>query len=178
MLALSLGGCADDEGAATAVGAGETPQPPPPSAVPAPSALPIARERSRSGAQEFVEHWFATLNYATRTGDIAPLRSASDPGCAACVDLAASIRNSYGDGGSLRGGTFTLRAVNVEEFSLADRPDLSIFIDRSARSGAGPDGQLRESIPAASFLACQISLRWAGDGWRTTRVIGALLPAR
>lgn len=178
VLALGLGGCAHDEDAPAAVTERQTAQPAPPPAVPAPSALPITTERSREGAQEFVKYWFAALNFALATGDVAPLSGASSPTCAACVDAAASIRNSYADGGSLRGGTYTLRSVQTEEFSLDDRPLLSTFFDRSARSGLGPSGQLTESIPAASFIPCQVSIEWTGTGWRTLTVTGELLPPR
>jgi hypothetical protein len=145
--------------------------------LPAPSALAIANERSPSGAQEFAKYWFETLNYATQTGDIAPLRGASEPSCAACLDAVASVRNSYSDGGFLQGGTYTVRTARTEEFGLEDRPVLSISFDRSSRSGLAPDGQVRDSVPAASFVSCQLTLAWTGSGWRTAIVTGELLPS-
>jgi hypothetical protein len=144
--------------------------------VPAPSALPITAERSPSGAQEFAKYWFDSLNYGTATGDIAPLRGASESTCAMCADIVAAIRNSYGDGGYLQGGTYKVRAVKTEEFGLEDRPVLQISFDRTSRSGFAPDGQVRDSVPAASFVNSEITLAWTGDRWKVSIVSGDLLP--
>jgi hypothetical protein len=177
VLALGLGGCAQEQGSATAVGKRQVAQATPRSAVPVPSALPITAERSRSGAQEFGKYWFAALNYAIATGDIARLRSASDPGCAACVDAVTNVRTAYSDGGHIQGGAYTVRSVASEEFGLDDRPVLSLFVDRSARSGIGPDGALRDSLPAAGFIACEVTVEWTPAGWRVSSIIGDLLPS-
>lgn len=176
-LALGLGGCAQEQGTATAVGKRQAAQQPlPAQTLPAPSPLPITRERSRSGAQEFAKYWFATLNYALATGDINPLRTASNPNCAACVDVVSSVRTSYSDGGRLQGGSYTVRSVTNEEFGLDDRPVLSMFVDRGARSGIGPDGLARDTLPAAGFIACEVTLEWVTGGWRTSSVGGDLVP--
>jgi hypothetical protein len=144
--------------------------------LPAPTALPITAERSPSGAQEFGKYWFDALNYATQTGDIAPLRGGSENNCAACADVIASIRNSYGDGGYLQGGTYKVRAVKSEEFGLEDRPVLQISFDRTSRSGFAPDGQVRDSVPAASFVSCEVTLAWTGNRWKVSIVSGDLVP--
>jgi hypothetical protein len=145
--------------------------------VPAPSALPITAERSPSGAQEFVKYWFDALNYATQTGDIGPLRDASESRCSGCADAIASIRNNYSDGGYLQGGTFKVRAVKTEEFGLEDRPVLLVSFDRTSRSGFAPDGQVRDSVPAASFVSIEVSLVWTGDRWKVSIITGELQPA-
>jgi hypothetical protein len=174
---LALSGCAEHNGSAGAGAQGRQPVPSQaPSVLPKPTALPITAERSPSGAQEFVKYWFDALNYATQTGDVAPLRDASAPGCSACADLVASVRNSYGDGGYLQGGAFKVRSVTAEEFSLEDRPVLDVSFDRTSRAGIAPDGQVRDSQPAASFVSCSITLAWTGNHWKVSIVSGELLP--
>jgi hypothetical protein len=178
MCALGVSGCAGNNGESSGAGAqGRQPAPTAaPSVLPAPTALPITAERSPSGAQEFGKYWFDALNYATQTGDIAPLRGGSENNCAACADVIASIRNSYGDGGYLQGGTYKVRAVKSEEFGLEDRPVLQISFDRTSRSGFAPDGQVRDSVPAASFVSCEVTLAWTGNRWKVSIVSGDLVP--
>lgn len=178
MLVFGLAGCAQDQNPPTTIGKRQAAQQPPPaSALPRPTALPITHERSRSGAQEFAKYWFAALNYAVGTGDIGLVRTASDPGCTACVDAVTNVRTAYSDGGRIQGGTYTVRSVTSEEFGLDDRPVLALFVDRSARSGIGPDGAVRDSVPAAGFISCELTVEWTGDGWRAATLAGDLLPA-
>jgi hypothetical protein len=145
--------------------------------MPAPSAIAIAREHSQRGAAEYVRYWFQTLNYATQTGDISPLRQASEPTCKACDAAITAVRDSYGDGGYMQGGTYTVRAVTSEEFGLDDQPMLSVSFDRTSRSGLGPDGQVRDSLPAASFVSCQVTLAWTGQTWKVATIVGDPLPS-
>jgi hypothetical protein len=176
VLAAGLGGCARDDDGATAVGNRPPATPAPASAVPLPSPLPITKELSRSGAQEFAKYWIATLNYAMTSGDVDPLRAASDPTCTVCIEAVSTVRAGYLDGGWVQGGTYTVRSVNAEEFGLDDRPVLAMFLDRNARSGYAGDGSLRDSAPAASFIACEVTLEWVASGWRTRGINGDILP--
>jgi hypothetical protein len=177
VLAIGLGGCA--QGPTRPASGGNVPvrvRSASPSALAAPSAAPSTRERSRRGAEEFVRYWFRTLDYATQTGDVAALTAASDAHCRTCDAALSVVRNSYSDGGYLQGGTYTVRAVNSEEFALDDRPVASVTFDRTSRSGFGPDGQVRDSLPAAAFVSCEVTLDWAGDHWIVANVVGDPLP--
>ncbi len=148
-----------------------------PSALPAPSPSAIVRARSEQGAQEFVRYWFATLDYATQTGDISRLTAASDTGCQPCEDAISVVRNSYSDGGYLQGGTYTLRSVSPEEFAPDDRPMMTVSYDRSARSAYSPDGQVRGSDAPLSFASAQVTVEWLGGGWKVSTIVGEPLPS-
>lgn len=140
--------------------------------LPPPSPPPIAAERSEEGAAQFTRYWFRTLDYATQTGDSGPLTRASTPDCRACEAALAVVRESYSDGGYLQGGTYTIRTVVPENFALDGRPQLSVSFDRSSRSGFGPDGQVRKSLPAVAFVTCEVTLNWTGDRWKVATIVG------
>jgi hypothetical protein len=176
-LALGLGGCANDS--SPPVGAGNNPDATSsvlPSVLPAPVPSPLAKQKSEKGAEEFVRYWFRALDYATQTGDISRLTAASNTGCRQCDEAIGVVRESYSDGGYLQGGTYTVRSVAAEEFAPDDRPMITVSFDRSSRSGFGPDGQVRGSLPAATFVSCQMSVVWEKDAWQVVGIVGDLLP--
>jgi hypothetical protein len=147
-----------------------------PSALPAPSPSPLAKQRTEAGAAEFVRYWFKTLDYATQTGDISRLTAASSQSCAPCEQAVGVVRENYSDGGYLQGGTYTVRSATAEEFAPADRPMIVVSFDRSSRSGFGPDGQVRDSLPAATFVNCQVTVVWENGGWKVATIVGDPLP--
>jgi hypothetical protein len=147
-----------------------------PSALPAPSPSALAKQRSEKGAEEFVRYWFKTLDYATQTGDISRITAASSEKCKPCEDAVGVVRENYSDGGYLQGGTYTVRSAAAEEFAPADRPMIVVSFDRSSRSGFGPDGQVRDSLPAATFVNCQVTVLWENGGWKVATIVGDPLP--
>ena len=167
-LVLSVGGCAKSSNVAAD---DARPSVVPTSAAPSPSQPPLAGQRSERGAAEFVRYWFRTLDYASRTGDTVQLVAGSDPACTACQSAISTIDNAYNDGGSLRGGTFTLQDVVVGQFSAGDRPTIEVTFDRTPRSSLSPVGDVRGSLPAASFVQAQVLLGWTGESWRTRAVL-------
>lgn len=177
MLVLGLGGCADENSPAATGDQPDAASSVLPSALPAPERAPLAADRSPAGAQAFVRYWFQTLDYATQTGDISRLTAASDPSCKPCEGAIAVVRESYSDGGYLQGGTYKVRAVAAEEFAPVERPMIRVSFDRSSRSGYGPDGQVRGSLPAATFVSCQLTVAWVSNGWKVTTIVGDLMPA-
>lgn len=136
-----------------------------------PSLAASATPESLDGATAFVYHWFATLNYAVSTGDVAAFQAASSPQCRACADAGTVIRDGYRDRASLRGGTYTVRTVSADDFWSLEAPSLRIVFDRSPRSAIGPDGSLVEVVPGGSFLTCQIVLERADGAWRVREVL-------
>jgi hypothetical protein len=63
-----------------------------PSPAATPPTLPAAAEgTSPRAAKAFVRHWVATMNYATATGDTAPLLELSSESCASCESAARRI---------------------------------------------------------------------------------------
>ncbi len=174
---MSLTACADDS--APPAAPGDQPDAASsvlPSAVPAPVADPKSKQRDDAGAEQFVRYWFQALDYATQTGDITRLTAASGAGCRQCESLISSVRQNYNDGGYLQGGTHTVRSADAEEFAPDDRPMIVVSFDRSSRSAFGPDGQVRGSLPAATFVSCQVTVAWQGNGWRVATITGETLP--
>lgn len=123
-----------------------------------------------------MRYWFRALDYATQTGDLALLTAASTSTCAPCEAAIGVVRENYTDGGYLQGGTYTVRSANSEEFAPADRPMIVVAYDRSSRSAFGPDGQVRGSLPAATFVNCQVTVVWQANGWKVSTITGETLP--
>lgn len=69
------------------------------------------------GAKAFVEHWVATLNDASNSGDTEAWRALAQSDCGACVSMADGIDILYDDGGSL-----TTDGWQVLNASVALRP--------------------------------------------------------
>jgi hypothetical protein len=133
--------------------------------VPQPS--PGATAATPDGAQAFVRYWFDVLNFATATGDTAPLDTASSPACTTCVGASTAIRAVYAGGGVIRGGQCTVRGVTTDDFFNGQRPILNVVFDRSPRSTtAAPAGP----TAGASFATAQVVLDRAGTGWRVLAV--------
>ena len=143
MVAALLGGLLlsskTDDGQ-TGAGAQTSPRSANPSASepqPAPAPPGSAAPATREGATTFVYFWFETLDAAIRTGDTSILEAASSPSCHACRDAIQRIRDGYRDGGVLRGGSYSVRVVNADDFFSADRPAVRAVFDRSPRSARG-----------------------------------------
>lgn len=92
---------------------------PPPSAPSAPSAptlaspdLPdLSRSRGQAGAEAFVRHYVALVNYAQATGDTDGLAAAGAQGCRACADFVTRIEQVYGLGGSIKSTGLAIRRL-------------------------------------------------------------------
>jgi serine/threonine protein kinase len=130
------------------------------------SASPATAE----GATTFVHFWFETLDVAVRTGDTSILEAASSPSCDACRDVIQVIRDGYREGGVLRGGSYSVRVVNADDFFSADRPAVRAVFDRSPRSAVDADGQQHDVFPGGTFLTCQVLLERANGHWRVLEI--------
>jgi Family of unknown function (DUF6318) len=69
----------------------------------APTLPDLARQDSSAGAEAFATFWLTALDYAYRTGNTAPLRSAGK--CRGCLALADSIDRVFKRGGRIEGGS-------------------------------------------------------------------------
>ena len=94
--ALALVGCSDPQ----------PKEPDGPTATPtqvAPTLPEAATEDSEEGAVVFVKHYIELLNYAANTGDVKPLREASDPNCEGCTSYADYYVSVYEQGDTIVG---------------------------------------------------------------------------
>ncbi len=133
----------------------------------APPALPAAATaETPEGAAAFAEWWFATLNYATATGDTTALRKSSDlVVCETCINLAERVEDAYSSGGGIEGG---LAVATVEAPPSLDG-GIATFIVRLEVEGAVEtvDGVSTDLPPGSSVNA-------VAAVWRDRWVMGDL----
>lgn len=126
----------------------------------------MANEQSSDGAVAFATYWFDTLEYAGTTGDTRPLAAASSPACAECEAAIRSLRDAHPDGGTTRGGDYTVRSVHIDSFFDIRRPVLRVVYDRTPRTTIDADGQVVAVLPGVTFASCQLILEPDGARWR------------
>jgi hypothetical protein len=135
-----------------------------------PQAPASAAPATAEGGSAFIHHWFESLNYAVGSGDTSALDAASSSSCRSCADVIGFVRSAYANGGSLRGGGYTLRNVTTDDFWSLENPRFGIVFDRAARSTVVEGGSQGDVLAGATFLAGQILLERVGDGWRVVDV--------
>jgi hypothetical protein len=123
--------------------------------------------KTTKGATDFVNYWFEVLSYATATGDTAPLVRASSQHCQSCTAAAGAVRSGYRDGGSLRGGQYTVRRVTIDTPVDAGHTVIAgTVFDRGPQWLVGADGTVLSELPGVTFNSCQILLTWEADHWQ------------
>lgn len=103
---LLLGACSDDDPPAAPPSTSATTPPANPDAT-LPPMPDVAKEFTANGAANFVAHYVAVLDYASKTGDVTELERLSDPGCGGCSDYIELYRKTYADGGWFKGRTWS-----------------------------------------------------------------------
>ena len=125
-----------------------------------------AAARSAQGGAEFVRYFFASLGEAASTGDTAEVARLTSPACGACQSAVATIRRSYDNGGSMRGGTYAVRRVTNDSLWSVERPLYEATLDRTPRSSIDSTGAARDSLGPLVFASCTMILEWTGNEWR------------
>ena len=139
------------------------PTTPAPSPTPTPPPLPAAaRADTPTGAESFARHWLATLDYATASGDTAPLRSLGR--CASCVALADAIDALYSSGGRAEGGKVTVTDSSVVQFAPGKAALVRLEYDQAAGREIPATGSPK-TTPAATGLAFVFTLDREGSSW-------------
>ncbi|GAB3655754.1 hypothetical protein GCM10027596_09130 [Nocardioides korecus] len=133
-------------------GGNPTPAPPPKtspsptasaSSAPTPPALPAAaREKTKAGAVAFAKHYVSQLNYAALTGDVGELRALALGSCAGCQALTSGIAKVYVNGGSIRGGEWTVVGSKTYGFTQGH-----FFLDLAIRSSRQVVKESKTSTP-------------------------------
>lgn len=141
-----------------------------PTAVVAGPSLPAAATaQTREGGLEFVRYWFALLSHAVQTGDTATLQAVTRVECGQCEAALSSIRQVRVDGGSMHGGTFTVRDVTTPLWT-PDRPAFDATLDRLPRSTVDSGGATTGTTPGLTFANCVVVLEWSAGSWRVFEV--------
>jgi serine/threonine-protein kinase len=125
-----------------------------------------ARAATQAGATAFVRYWFATLTYATATGDTGPFQAASGQDCAACASAIQAIHAGWRGGQQLRGGAYTVRNVSADGFFTVEHPALTTVFDRSPRATVAGAGTELGVLPGITFATCRVLLERNGADWR------------
>ncbi|WP_141013780.1 DUF6318 family protein [Nocardioides sambongensis] len=66
-------------------------------------------------AREFLRRWVALINRMQSTGDTESYLAISGPDCVSCHQFARSVKEIYAAGGSISGGTETVRSIAREK---------------------------------------------------------------
>jgi len=90
-----------------------------------------AKGTSEASAKAFVRYYFATINFAARTGDTDQLRELGSPDCTSCEAITENIADIYGDGGNIRSDGWELRSIIAVPLQPRNKPifDLSVFLN-------------------------------------------------
>ncbi|TCO33223.1 hypothetical protein EV652_103222 [Kribbella steppae] len=130
-----------------------------------PSRPPAADGLTLGAAEAFVRHYIDLMNYASQTGDGAPLLAASEAGCEGCKQYAGFAAKVNGANGGLSGDYFE-RVTEVSELVRRD----SGHLGGSARVTVGayttkesPSAKPVTSKPAS--YTEQIALSSNGGNW-------------
>ena len=169
-LAWVLGGCAQISNVTTpssvAPSASASPSVVPTTRPTAPGRPASASERTPAGAAEFVRYWFATLAYATGSGDVGPFAAASADECRTCRAAVEAVQQSYADGGRLDGGDYSLQDVTPSVLASDGLISVAVVFDRSPRSALSPVGEVRGSLPGVAFVQCEVRVAWVEKAWK------------
>lgn len=130
----------------------------------APPELPAAATaETPEGAAAFAEWWFATLNYATATGETAELRATFLDNCQTCENFATQIETAYGSGGSISGGRIRVQ-VDVPAALQEGGVTLAVGVDAEAGQVRDTEGEVVEELGAES-LASAVAVLWEQERW-------------
>lgn len=144
---------------------------PPASLSQGPPSLPApAATWTQPGGAAFVDYWFATLNYALRTGDTSTLVGVTNTACGGCRPALDAIRGAYGEGGSLNGGSYLVREVRTSSLWTNNRPVYDVTVDRAPRSTLDRGGGTLQTVPGAPFANCTLILEWIDGKWRVLEI--------
>jgi hypothetical protein len=142
-----------------------------PSAAPSSAVPPSAQAETPEGARAFARYWFEVLNRAASTGDTEELRTLSHPACESCTRFADSIDFLYTDGGGIRGGVFTLTAVeSPADKGVAEVP-VTVVYDVTETEQLNKDGSVRKRIAPLRQVAGEMSIQRVGDGWQVRELV-------
>lgn len=130
----------------------------------APPELPeAATQETPEGAAAFATWWFATLNYATATGDTERFTQAFQPECETCSGFRTRISDAYSTGGRIQGGALS---VEVEPSPVVQDGVATMVVRANSEAGAVLDtsGEIATVLDAES-VNLVMAVAWTGDSW-------------
>lgn len=139
--------------------------------VPMPELPEAAKAETKEGLEAFAKYWYALMNYAYETGDLAPINAVSGPNCASCNRVRDTIINWNSDGQWIAGGSLTVQSADT-----TFTPDASgsrqvvIQYQRQAISYHRADGSVEQTSPKSNLLADILIAEFASGHWKASNV--------
>ena len=140
-----------------------------PSASGAPSMPAAAEGTDAAAAKAFAKHYFDVINYATVTGDTAPLLALSDPSCESCQAIAQNIDRAYSAGGRIRSQGWEIRLAAVAPGATARAQALDLQVLQHPETVVASAGHAPKTYPGGR-AAMSIHLRHEGAAWHVARL--------
>lgn len=113
-----------------------------PSTTVPPTGAPVlpdaARQQTPAGAEAFVRHWYATLEYSWSVMDSTPLRALGD--CLSCENFAGTIDTVAAEGNRLSGGDVTLSTVDPSADASGSDTTVLTAVSFAKQTIVAPDG--------------------------------------
>lgn len=154
---------------------GEDPEPIMPTAEPsgteepseAAEVEPESEPRTEDAAIKAAKRWLFAAADASNSGDVTPLRNATDSACAACETVISAIEDRYAEGGRIETQRPEVLSVGVP---VAVRRDYAvpIRINKPVETLINADGS-RETVPAAE-ITFEFRMLWSGGRWLVERL--------
>ena len=139
--------------------------------VPVPVLPEAAKAETKEGLEAFARYWYALLNYAYETGDLAPVEAVSSQTCALCGEVFPGIERWNTDGRWIVGATITVHAVQ-STFVRTETGDFQIAIQSQQASGSlkNPDGTEAQTVTESGMLGDILVARHEKGSWTVKNV--------
>ncbi|MGN6404318.1 DUF6318 family protein [Sinomonas sp.] len=116
-----------------------------------------AKQNTKEGFEAFTQYWFDTIRYARETGDVTPLREASQKSCKMCqfqIDKASQIHT---DGGWSVGPVRVVRDFQADMVLDPNRNVIAYFLlEESGSVNYAKDGSVLTRYPAGTAEGAQV----------------------
>lgn len=133
---------------------------------PNPPELPrAARQDSLAGAEAFVRHYVELLNYASATGKVGSLNDAAR-NCTGCGKYADLYRETYAEGGYMKGGGWTPTAIDlVRQDEIVTVAFLTV---RASRMHYKLSSDSEQKVGRSDVFRFRLELTRDAEEWKVT----------
>ncbi|MFS3128916.1 DUF6318 family protein [Nocardioides sp. Bht2] len=143
------------------------------SVLPAVEQVPVAPAAMATGdavgAQAFVRYYFALVNYAQRTGDLEPLREATDARCGECQRGVRWIEKVLKKGWTITGGEHRVRGVDApRRLGRESQYEVRFVLETSAQRIDASDGSKKGQSASRRTRLTAVTSHLPG-GWQILR---------
>jgi hypothetical protein len=122
-----------------------------------------AKGTSAASAKAFVRYYVDAINYASGTGDTAPIKNSSASDCVSCRDVAVAIDRIYASGSHLDGGGWAVRTLAPIPGQQARRPIIQAAIQVRPQRKISNTGHIERRQGGRKLFI--FTLVRGSDGW-------------